>query len=65
MQESTSNATTQSTSFIVTLEEDPNPPHDLLMPIPDELFDILGWEVGDTLDWSVEDDKIILKKVDQ
>jgi len=65
MPESTSNATNQSTSFIVTLEQDPENPEGLIMPIPDELFDLLGWTVDDILEWDVQDDRIVLKRVEQ
>ena len=37
--------------FTVILEEDPET-KDLIMPLPDGMCDELGWEIGDSLDWS-------------
>ena len=37
--------------FTVTLEEDPES-GDLIMPFPEGLCESLGWDIGDTLDWS-------------
>ena len=36
-------------SRIVELVEDGE---DLILPLDNEIFDELGWQVGDTLDWS-------------
>lgn len=63
MPESTSNDTNLNTSYTVTLEQDPEDPEGLLMPIPDDLFDQLGWKEGDELLWEVtEDNTIVLRK---
>jgi len=36
--------------FVVTVEEDPNT-GDLILPIPQEILDLQGWQEGDTLKW--------------
>ena len=41
--------------FTVILEEDPET-RDLIMPLPDGMCDELGWEIGDSLDWSASPD---------
>ena len=41
--------------FTVILEEDPET-KDLIMPLPDGMCDELGWEIGDSLDWSSSPD---------
>jgi hypothetical protein len=58
----TSNDTNQTTDYTVTLDEDEN--GDLLMPIPEDFFDELGWEEDDLLEWIIEDDHIVLRKVE-
>ena len=61
MPESTSNDTTQVTSFTVTLEEDGD---DLVLPIPEDILKNLGWNEGDLLEWDIndKDNTIILRK---
>lgn len=55
---------TGETTWIVTLEEDPDT-GDLIMPLPLEAMQAQGWEIGDLLTWSVDDTgAIILKKSD-
>ena len=49
--------------FVVTLEEDQY--GDLIMPIPEEVLDELGWTVGDDLDYTLDEDSIILRKSDE
>ena len=39
-------------SWTITLEEDGE---DLVMPLPQELLDQVGWLPGDTLNWQNED----------
>jgi hypothetical protein len=63
MLESTSNDTTQNTDYTVTLDEDEN--GDLLMPIPADFLDSLGWQEDDLLEWIIEDDQIVLRKVEE
>jgi antitoxin component of MazEF toxin-antitoxin module len=46
--------------FIVTLEEDQF--GDLVMPLPDALVEELGWIVGDHIDYTIDEDTLILKK---
>ena len=59
MRESTSNDTTPLTSYTVTVEEDGD---DLLLPLPEEIVKDLGWNEGDELEWSVNNDTITLRK---
>jgi len=40
----------------VTLIEDPET-GDLIMPFPEGMCDELGWEIGDTLIWTVNEDQ--------
>jgi bifunctional DNA-binding transcriptional regulator/antitoxin component of YhaV-PrlF toxin-antitoxin module len=63
MLESTSNDTIQTTDYTVTLDEDDN--GDLMLPIPNDIMDELGWDDGDLLEWIVEDDQILLRKVEE
>jgi len=62
MQESTSTDTNLNTTYTVTLEEEND---DIMMPIPEDLLDYLGWEDGDLLEWIIEDDYIKLVKVEE
>jgi len=61
MPENTLNDTIQNTNYTVTLEEQGD---DLVLPIPDALMDELGWEDNTMIEWSIEDDHIVLRKVD-
>jgi len=36
-----------------------------ILPLPDELCQELGWTVGDTLDFEIVGESIIMKKVDR
>lgn len=63
MLESTSNDTNQTTDYTVTLDEDEN--GDLFMPIPADFLESLGWQEDDLLEWIVEDDQIVLRKVEE
>jgi len=63
MPENTLNDTNQTTDSIVTLDEDEN--GDLMLPIPDVIMDELGWDDGDLLEWIVEGDQIVLRKVEE
>jgi hypothetical protein len=42
-------------TWIVELEEDPET-GDLVMPIPPEVLEDLGWKIGDTLTWNVDEE---------
>lgn len=49
--------------YQVTTQEDPET-GDLLLPIPPELLEKLGWKEGDELDFSKDDKgRIVLQKV--
>ncbi len=43
------------TVWIIELEEDPDT-GDLIMPLPGELLEAQGWKIGDTLNWSVDEE---------
>ena len=38
---------------------------DLILPFPDGLLDEMGWEVGDDLEWTVEDGRVTIRKKQQ
>lgn len=42
------------TTWVVELEEDPET-GDLIMPLPPALLQDLGWKIGDTLLWNVDE----------
>ena len=52
---------TSETTWIITLEEDPET-GDLIMPLPDELLATQNWAIGDTLVWNVENGAATLTK---
>lgn len=55
---------TQSNSWTITLEEDPET-GDLIMPIPQEVLELQKWSEGDTLEWvDLNNGSWQLKKVD-
>jgi len=43
------------TSWTVTLEEAEDGSGDLVMPLPQEMLDLQGWQEGDTLNWEEGD----------
>ena len=49
-------------TYDVTLEEDGG---DLILPVPEDLMDELGWQENDLLEWTIEDDHIVLRRVDE
>jgi len=49
-------------TYDVTLEEDGG---DLILPVPEVLMDVLGWQENDLLEWTIEDDHIVLRRVDE
>jgi hypothetical protein len=57
---------TGETTWIVTLEEDPET-GELIMPLPLEALQAQGWDIGDLLTWSVDEngDLILSKSHDQ
>ena len=51
--------------WTIKLEEDPEHPGDLMMPLPPELLNQMGWDFGDTLVWEdLKDGTFSLKKKD-
>lgn len=51
-----------SNRFTVTVEEDEF--GEYILPIPDEICEELGWNVGDTLNYELEGDCFTLRKVE-
>jgi hypothetical protein len=60
MQESTLNATNLITNYTTILEE--NDDGDLVMTIPPQVLDYLGWVESDTIQFSIENHSIIMRK---
>ena len=53
-----------SKRFTVTIEEDEF--GELILPIPDEVCEELGWEIGDELEYDILDDETFsMKKVNE
>lgn len=54
---------TENISYEVILQEDKET-GDLILPLPQELLDRMGWKPGDNLDWSQSDNgSFILTKI--
>jgi len=51
------------TDYVVELEEGDQ--GTLLLPLPDDLIDTLGWEEGDVLEWNIRGDGIVLQKLNE
>ena len=49
-------------SYFVELQEDDN--GDLILPIPEEVYETLGWEEDTILTWNIKGDGIILQRLD-
>ena len=48
-------------NYTVEIEQDPKT-GDLILPIPTEILNQMGWSEDTDLWWVVEDDKLILKE---
>lgn len=48
-------------SYYVELEEDGN--GDLILPLPEEVIETLGWETNDLLTWDLKGDGIIVQRL--
>lgn len=46
-------------SWSTVLQADPEDPEGLLLEFPDELLAELGWQVGDTLVWEMQEDQTV------
>lgn len=46
---------TKETTWIITLEEDPET-GDLVLPLSDEIMQAAGLEIGDELTWDIDPD---------
>jgi len=64
MPENTLSDTNLNTTYTVTLDEDGE---DVILPIPDEVMDRLGWEDGCVIEWLVDEEEntVIIRKVDE
>jgi len=50
-------------SFLTTVQQYDDS-EDLYIEIPDEIIEKLGWEVGDTLNWDIQEDgTVVISKV--
>lgn len=59
------NMTIQSNNqkhWVVTIQADPEDPETLVLPFPDDLLEEAGWNIGDTLVWTIEDNRVIISK---
>lgn len=52
-----------SRRFILDVQEDEH--GDCFITLPDELLDELGWQVDDVLEYTMENESVILRKVDE
>jgi|TARA_R100000479_G_C6281696_1_gene163220 hypothetical protein len=48
-------------SYYVELEEDQN--GDLVIPLPEEVIETLGWQMSDLLTWDLKGDGIVLQRL--
>lgn len=39
-------------SWTITVEENPDNPEELILPLPEDLLKEAGWAEGDTLNWT-------------
>ena len=46
----------------VTVEEDGD---DLILAIPDDILESMGWKENDVLEWETSEEGVILKKLEQ
>jgi len=51
-----------SKTWTAILEEDPENPDSLILPLPDDLLAEVGWTEGDTLIWTIEQGRVFLSK---
>jgi bifunctional DNA-binding transcriptional regulator/antitoxin component of YhaV-PrlF toxin-antitoxin module len=51
------------TDYIIEVQESED--GDLLITLPDDLIDTLGWQVGDVLDWRMKGESIILSRLNE
>lgn len=49
--------------YILPVEEDEH--GEYFITLPDELLDETGWDYGDQLQYEIQDDTIILRKLDE
>ena len=49
--------------WTITIQEDPSDANNLILPLPDDLTETLGWKEGDILEWDIQQNgSIILRK---
>ena len=47
--------------YCIELEEDQN--GDLILEIPEEVIEVLGWETNDLLTWDLRGDGVVVQKL--
>jgi len=53
------NVVEEKETFIVTIEENPDNPDELFLPIPDEILNKLGIKENDTVNFEILENKTI------
>ena len=41
-----------SKTWTVTVEQNPEDEDNLVLPLPPDVLESIGWQIGDTLDWA-------------
>lgn len=49
-------------TYTVELQEDPEFPGELILPIPEEIMEEMGWKIGDTLSFVIDGDQVVISK---
>lgn len=49
-----------TTTYELTVQEDPNDPDGALLQFPDSMIETLGWQEGDLLTWETQSDGSVL-----
>jgi bifunctional DNA-binding transcriptional regulator/antitoxin component of YhaV-PrlF toxin-antitoxin module len=52
-----------SKKFMLNVKEDEN--GDLYLTFPDEVIDSLGWQEGDVVEYVIDEDSFIIKKIEE
>ena len=52
-----------SKKFMLDVKEDEN--GDLYLTFPDEVVDSLGWQEGDVVEYVIDEDNFIIKKIEE
>ena len=49
--------------YVVELQQSDNNPDDLILPLPDDLCNILDWRIDDTLLFKIKGDSVIVENL--